>query len=466
MNASVESSVAHANALATLQALVAENGPLATKIRGVLYHDSQYTSLGQSLLNRLQYLSRQFAAPGANVEPSQIMMSITASGIEQYEDAVLAACLIDAAWPGFQDQAFCERAIIAFRGEPVVYEELFGEFLPPWLAKRGRFNVAYQLYHKSHKVDFRFVDDAAAYRYKLDQRKTETPCVLGLSTGIRELDLATSGLTGLTLLGGAAGVGKTDLAIEICCTVLENQPEVAVMFVEFEMEKDRVLDRIVCNLAGVTEDEVLARELPMGRADDVMRGLDKLQELSPRLDVMELNAYETFDGSRFLERRSGFLKRNQCRRALVVMDYLQLIPLENPPGDSLEQDRQRLELLKSLRQRTTTGNSDADDAYLVISEVRKVDQDRDLVLEDLLGAGRSQFVGENVLLLQNCHDVVSTMESSATELIVAKTRRGRRTRIPLTFLYRRHAFQSAAAELPPAVADTLAVARLPRRRHV
>jgi len=273
--------------------------------------------------------------------------------------------------------------------------------------------------------------------------------ILGIATGIGQLDVALSGLNGLMFLAGPAGVGKTDLAIDICARVLQTQADTAVVLVELDLKKNQVFDRLICNLAQVTEQELLSESNLPAVDEKIEQGLTQFSELSRRLDVISLPSSEPLDVSRLLTRLQKFYRHCRCRRLVVVVDYLQLLSLSEQSGDPLEQDRQRAQLLSDLRDWSANSNQELSPVFLVISEVRKIDRDRDLVLEDLPGAARLQYKADSVMMLQSRSQSV-TAETAPVELLVVKCRRGSKARIPLTFRFRRHSFAAPTSNSTPA----------------
>ncbi len=437
----------HDSALAILRQLIASDGPLVARLKTAAAGRAwTYGRKSELMLGWLRSLEYSFGQSATVPTPSGIIARLHEN--PDFAQPLLAACLIYTAWPDYQSETLMERAVHQLVAPNIwdEYTHLLGEFLHESVLRAGRRRLSQQTYEGLHTRDFGLVDDANVYLHQLPVRMGQHTEVLGVPTGFAELDAAISGLSGLTFLAGAAGVGKTDLAITICTSVLGTQPDTAVVFVELDLGKNQVYDRIVCNLAGVSEAELLNADVPPAVRQKVEQGLQRFRELNRRLDVVSLMSSQPLDVNLFAQRLRNFQQHCGCRRLVVVVDYVQLLTPPQQAGDPLEQDRQRMQLLSDIRTLTANTSPDRSPAVLAISEVRKIDSGRDLVLEDLLGAARQQYVADNVIMLQPGKDQPVTAETSPVELLVVKTRRGRRGRIPLTFRYRRHAFTSAASD--------------------
>jgi len=95
------------------------------------------------------------------------------------------------------------------------------------------------------------------------RRKTGKKDLLGLPTYIKELDSLTMGLTGITVLGGMPGAGKSTLALQIGVNVARGGPNkdrerYPVIIYSFEMPKSRLIAKILSPLTGnLSDTEIL-----------------------------------------------------------------------------------------------------------------------------------------------------------------------------------------------------------------
>jgi len=77
--------------------------------------------------------------------------------------------------------------------------------------------------------------------------------LIGLRTGIPDLDDRTAGLRGLTVLGAQPNSGKTALAVQVAAGVAAHHEanDAAVVFVSLDMGRDEIVARILSHLAGL-----------------------------------------------------------------------------------------------------------------------------------------------------------------------------------------------------------------------
>lgn len=149
------------------------------------------------------------------------------------------------------------------------------------------------------------------------QRETTGSAIVGVTTGLRKLDELLNGLgTGLYILAGAPGAGKTTLALQLALHAARHQ--VPAIYVTYENSPANLVGKALCATAGVS-------------ASDVDRGFANLAAL--RAAEFELGGVMPYlaiiDGTSRLtvaEVRAKALQamnRHKAGRCLIVFDYLQ-----------------------------------------------------------------------------------------------------------------------------------------------
>jgi len=143
--------------------------------------------------------------------------------------------------------------------------------------------------------------------------------IMGLSTGITDLDRMTDGLMGprLYVLGGLPGSGKTSLALQIAEHVAVEQAKETLIFTQ-EMGKVELMARTLCRRA----------EIDLQRLRDGFMGKHDISNIIRKADEM-------MKSKLFLDETPGLTTaqfRARCRAhkikhgtKLVVVDYLQLM---------------------------------------------------------------------------------------------------------------------------------------------
>jgi hypothetical protein len=224
----------------------------------------------------------------------------------------------------------------------------------------------------------------SAYKQRREQHLGRD--LVGLRTGLKRLDEHTLGLRGLTLLGAGPNVGKTALALQLGLNACRDPGnDAAFLFLSLDMDRDEILDRIVCCEAGLDWStyklgshglrgrptgpwRTPEDQLRLDEADGRLQGglLRRVQVAGRRELGDRFAAADVLALLRDLKARAG------AARALVAVDYLQLLPLpEKGRLDDLEADRHRVRLVQDVLDGTRTAQRPDGDAVVVITETRK-----------------------------------------------------------------------------------------------
>jgi replicative DNA helicase len=155
----------------------------------------------------------------------------------------------------------------------------------------------------------------------------------GLPTGLDELDELTGGLRpgALSVVAAVTGGGKSAFALQVARHVAgtsHNGEAIGVVYVSLEMPVDELVDRTLCSLAAISDEE-----LQTGALDDEQR--ERLRAATNTLGALPLWFYTapvSATAIRSLVRRAGreFIRNasdpSKPRRiGLVVVDYLGLM---------------------------------------------------------------------------------------------------------------------------------------------
>jgi replicative DNA helicase len=262
------------------------------------------------------------------------------------------------------------------------------------------------------------VDDWADYQTRLQTYRGQE--MLGLRTGMRQLDERTLGLRGLTVLGAMPNVGKTALVLQLGINVINNNPDACFLLVSLEMGRRDLYARVHCNLAEMDYKTLMfgAKEL-RGRPGTPFKA-DQLKRLEAadawvaangkRVRVLDR---ETFGASVTAASILGAIQalkaESGATRALVAIDYLQLLPVPTEVarlGD-LEADKHRVRVAQDVVAGTRTDGNTVGDAVLVISEARKPTAGKKVwgsELADLMGSSRLGYAADAVLLYRPMRD--------------------------------------------------------------
>jgi replicative DNA helicase len=165
------------------------------------------------------------------------------------------------------------------------------------------------------------------------------------------------------------------------------------------------------------------------------------------------------------QHRHELLKKTGASRALIVVDYLQLLDVPDASPTSLDADYRRVGLLQNVGDAGKSPSRPLVDPVLAISEVRK--EGRTGTAVDLLGSSRLAYAADAVLLLNPAEGGDAPgADTVPVTLTIAKGRDGTvRKEIPLLFEHARYRFRERGgdqgnrgqpARTPPRMKDPLA----------
>jgi replicative DNA helicase len=262
--------------------------------------------------------------------------------------------------------------------------------------------------------------------------------IIGLSTGLVDLDRMTAGLQQgeLIIVAGRPSMGKTTLVMNMAEHVsLEEKKAVAVF--SMEMSGPQLAMRMIGSVGRVDQHQLRTGTF---REDDWPRLVDAVGKLNEAQiyidDTAGLNVLELRSRARRLHRQCGGL-------SMIVVDYLQLMSgtgggrEENRATEIAEISRSLKSLAKELKL-----------PVVALSQLnRSVDarQDKRPMMSDLRESGAIEQDADVILFIYRDEVYNPTPENAGVaELIVAKQRNGPVGKVPLTFLGKFTRFGNAA----------------------
>ena len=267
--------------------------------------------------------------------------------------------------------------------------------------------------------------DAEARRL---QRETTGSAVLGVPTGLGQLDHLLGGLNdGLHLLAGPPGMGKTTLALQLAAAATQ---EVPVVVVTFEHAPDNLTLKLLCARAGVNP-----RDVQRGYADlaKLRTAAEAWQPLAARLAVVEGSSQLTVAQVRAQAQRA--LRQHQAERCLVVVDYLQLWAKVAEDLRGNFSVRERVDMLGGLLRELALGLRSP--VLALASQNRSAGNYGNgkgtAALDSLKESGDLEYAADVVLFLTEAQERLATPPARAVELTVAKNRHGDTGRLGLIF---------------------------------
>jgi replicative DNA helicase len=187
---------------------------------------------------------------------------------------------------------------------------------------------------------------------------------LGLDSGFEHLNNLCNGLdTGLFVLAAPPGEGKTTLAWQIGCQVAERG--VPVLFVSFEQSKNELRAKVLARLSQLDYRHILRGRLQAGDQHNWSRVLEaalRYGQFANSITIVEGDENTTIADIR--SKASTLKARNNAPRCLIIIDYLQIIPLEEDEKGRTSSPKEKVDLHVSALRRLAR---DLDSPIIAIS---------------------------------------------------------------------------------------------------
>ena len=198
--------------------------------------------------------------------------------------------------------------------------------------------------------------------------------LLGIKTGLAELDKKTLGLDGLIVLGGIAGQGKTSLALQLAFDVCElGTPTI---FYSLEMPRRAIFTKILNRLAQVKYSDILLKGrqyldetrqdknllgesvdfyslLTKDQADKLKTAKEKLTKASDKFYLRSRESKEADITFESVEREINLIKaKHKADKVLVVIDHLQVFNAGENYKDQIDKEGKLITGFKGISERT------------------------------------------------------------------------------------------------------------------
>ena len=236
----------------------------------------------------------------------------------------------------------------------------------------------------------------------------------GISTGLRDLDTITLGLSpGLYLLAAATGTGKTALAGQIALHVAEQHGP--VVFVSMELTDVDLAVRLVSVITNIRKEKLVTGPVGPEQTHQVLDAIERLSR--SRLHMVCGSGYTSADVRAYalqVQAAEGF------KPALIVVDYVQL--LRDEEGDGRTRERNVSAAARGLKD--LTGELGIPVFALVqLNRNRAMRVDKRPQLADLRESGDLENTADSVLgLYRDEIDHPDSSDRGLAELSVLKKR--------------------------------------------
>lgn len=252
--------------------------------------------------------------------------------------------------------------------------------------------------------------------------------LLGISSGLRELDEITDGLqeTDFIVLAGRPSMGKTALALTIACNVAGNNTGAVVAVFSMEMNKKQIAKRILAS-----ESLIIPAKFKKGffTADEAARLealVNNLQHWGLEIDdAGNLSALE-------IRAKARRLKARRKRLDLIIIDYIQLMK-----GTSRKQESRQQEVSEISRQLKGLAK-DLNVPVIALSQLSRKCEDRrppKPILSDLRESGSIEQDADIVAMIYRGEYYHETDDNKGVaEIIIGKNRNGPTGMVKLAYM--------------------------------
>lgn len=276
----------------------------------------------------------------------------------------------------------------------------------------------------------------------IDTRFHSSHEITGLRTGFGKLDEMTAGLQGgdLIIVAGRPSMGKTAFAMNVAEYVgLETKKPVAVF--SLEMADEQLVQRMMGSVGRVDQHKLRTGRLTNEDWSALTGAVERLHEApffveeTAGLSITELRA------------RARRIAHENPGLGLIVVDYLQLMVIDNREGKSrVEQVGEISRGLKALAKELGI-------PVVALSQLSRAVEnriDKVPVMSDLRDSGNLEQDADVVLFIyrdQVYHD--SSSEWGYARIIIGKQRNGPIGKVYLKFVEQETRFENADGWLPP-----------------
>jgi len=201
--------------------------------------------------------------------------------------------------------------------------------------------------------------------------------LIGIKTGEKELDRALLGLSGVIVLGGKAGGGKTTLAIHLAKQVAQNGTP--VLFYSLEMPRVAILTKLLSSIAKVTYGDIILhgktafKDIESKLTPNSKQALKDAKEgLEKFADLLYIKTRDREDGEVTFDTVTADIeylkKKHNTESVFVIVDHLQVFTPSGVVRDQIQKEQDLINGFKDI-------NINTNACVLLISQQNKASYD-------------------------------------------------------------------------------------------
>ena len=268
---------------------------------------------------------------------------------------------------------------------------------------------------------------------------------LGLDSGFSHFNNLCNGLdTGLAIVAAPPGAGKTTLSWQIGCQAAQAN-KVPVIFVSMEQSKDDLRAKALARLSRLLYRKILRGRLRLDNQQEMEMLLEAARQyalIASYLTIIEGDDTTTVD--KIGEVAAAKLNEAGADRCLIIVDYLQVLPLKPTDGFRTTSTKDRVDLhVSALRRIARKLNS----PVLAISSENRAGY-KSKSLDVFKESGAIEYSADLAMVLTPDQRNVQGADSEfrPMDLNVVKNRNGERGVIKFKFYAKRAEFVETGKE--------------------
>lgn len=268
------------------------------------------------------------------------------------------------------------------------------------------------------------------YWDQVDNAYTTGNVIMGLPTGLRDLDAIIGGLhpEEFVVIAGRPGMGKSALAMSIIVNMFDKNPNARIGMFSLEMSNDQLVQRMNSMVSGVNLETVRNAAMSATEykrfvdANGKIAGYPLLPRDTSGLTMERIRSYS----HEWRMERGGL--------SMVVIDYLQLMiaPEHNAKGRKLNNENDEITYLSKSCKELARELKIPVIALSQLNRNLESRQDKRPQKSDLRGSGSIEQDADKIIFVHRPEEYDESAQKGLAELIVDKHRNGR-TGTAITF---------------------------------
>jgi replicative DNA helicase len=281
------------------------------------------------------------------------------------------------------------------------------------------------------------LQEVVPYMAALEQRQSGAE-FQGLDSGFQHLNYICDGLnTGLFVLAAPPGEGKTTLAWQIACQVaaIESLP---VIFVSMEQSKGELRDKALARLSGVSNRHIRRGRLEINEPawEQVLAAATEYAITGQFIKIIEGDNETCI--SQIRQDASDFMRRCNATRCLIVVDYLQIIPLEKEEFTGSGSTKDKVDRHVSDLRRLAR---DLNACVMAISSENRAGYGKKAVMNVFKESGGIEYSADIAAILSRDKHAEPNDEYRMQDLMIVKNRNGEQGCIRFKFFLAQARFE-------------------------